>query len=156
MSVELAKKSEKKSIQRFYKANRYSASFIGFDSCYLIKQGEVIIACVIISRCEQPDKSTDKLLACSAGKYQYFLHGLVVAPTFRGQGLATKLLKYALEHYQPIICFAKESLTHLYLTHGFTLVESSAVEQVLLPSLTRRFIGYSAKENSLRAFINHQ
>ena len=45
----LANKADKKSILRFYKDNHYSARFIGYDSCYLIKENDNIIASVIIS-----------------------------------------------------------------------------------------------------------
>jgi hypothetical protein len=55
----LAEKSDKKIIKRFYKLQRYSASYIGLDHCFYICQGQNIIAAMIIS---QMNKSNDQYL----------------------------------------------------------------------------------------------
>lgn len=148
--IGLAKKSDKKSILRFYKTNHYSARFIGFDNCYLIKNNEEIIASVIISRCDVDRESIVNL----ANKSQYFLHALVVAPAYRGAGLASMLIQSVLPRYHPLVCFAQDSLSTLYLKQGFSALESTHIKQVLLPALFNRYCQYLSKESSLTVFSN--
>ena len=49
IKIQSAEKDNKKSIKRFYKANNYSASFMGYDTSYIALHEGEIIACVIIS-----------------------------------------------------------------------------------------------------------
>jgi N-acetylglutamate synthase-like GNAT family acetyltransferase len=107
----LAEKSDKKTIKRFYKLQRYSARYIGLDHCFCISEGPDIIAAMIIS---QINKSND----------QYLLHGLVVDKNFQHQGLALALLDKACTNFTNLVCFADSELSSLYLKANFTQVES--------------------------------
>jgi N-acetylglutamate synthase-like GNAT family acetyltransferase len=107
----LAVKSDKKTLKRFYKLQRYSASYIGLDHCFYISQGQNIIAAMIIS---QINKSNA----------QYLLHGLVVDKNFQHQGLALALLDKACTNFTNLVCFADSELSSLYLKANFTQVES--------------------------------
>ncbi|AAZ25550.1 MULTISPECIES: GNAT family N-acetyltransferase [Colwellia] len=158
----LSKKTDKKAILRFYKDNHYSARFIGFDNCYLIKMGDNIIASVIISqgnKSQQIDTatevtSTDIFQDLSQDKPQYLLHALLVSPDYQKQGYAVQLLKHTITHHQPLICFAHTSLSKLYLENGFTLIADDLLCKFLNPALYNRFQLYLKHKPELKAFIH--
>lgn len=151
MKIVTAQKSDKKSIKRFYKSNRYSAGFMGDDLCFFITEkmpsapentplnpnlNRVIIACVIVS-------------------YQYdtpFLHALVVSEKFRNKGLASKLIRHCTALLQNVYCFSTPKHLTLYEQHGFDLIN----EEQLPLLLKSKYIAYKKhKENlSILAFIH--
>jgi len=158
----LSKKADKKAILRFYRDNHYSARFIGFDNCYFIKVDDKIVASVIISQGNRSQQietaseltSTDTSQDLSQNEPQYLLHALLVAPDYQKLGYAQHLLKYALTHHQPLICFADASLISLYLKNGFTLITDDLLNKLLSPALYNRFQLYSKNKPELKAFIN--
>ena len=158
----LSKKADKKAILRFYRDNHYSARFIGFDSCYLIKVNDNIIASVIISqgnKSQQIDTaseltSTDTSQELSQNKPQYLLHALLVAPDYQKLGYAQHLLKYAITHHQPLVCFVQASLKNLYLNNGFTLITDDLLNKRLTLGLFNRFQQYSKNKPELKVFIH--
>lgn len=175
----LAKRSDKKSILRFYKENNYSARFIGFDSCYLIKAQDKIIASVIISKGNVQQESppaansgeqsavsstiTSKAPVMNSNTHlensitqQYLLHALFVAPHYRKQGHAEALLEHALNYHQKLVCFAKPSLAKLYLNNGFTILKDNLIEPSLPPELFIRFQQYAKHKPGLKVFIHQQ
>ncbi len=135
----LADKSEKKAILRFYKAQHYSARFIGLDSCYVIKKDQHIIASVIISKIQPSNK-------------QNLLHALVVAQAYRGQGLASHLLQYITQQSANLVCFAKAELAPLYSKHGFTALAANQANSVLSSELFKRYQKYQTKQPTLTIF----
>lgn len=133
MAIQTAEKSDKKDIKRFYKDNHYSASFMGNDQCFMIKNNKAqIIACVIVSTISDTP----------------FLHALVVSQNMRGSGLATQLLAHCQLISVHIYCFADLSLNRLYISSQF-----KSIDQGQLPaSLHSRFQRYKQKNNTLSAF----
>ena len=176
----MARKSDKKSILRFYKKYNYSARFIGFDTCYVIKENHNIVASVIISQGPKPSdhlkafanpasntrlksqqENLDKLehvIPLNAAlpepeiKRQYLLHALFIAPHHRHQGYAQTLLKHVLSRYQNLVCFAHLSLSSLYLNNGFSLIENDFLQNSLSPDLLNRLLQYAKKKSELSAF----
>jgi len=122
-------KSDKKAIQRFYKQQKYSASFLGFDHCYLIKSNGTIIASVIISFIESNNQ-------------QAFLHALVVDKKHQKRGIATKLINSIESNYSSIICFANSNMIDFYQKLDFQVTNSELIK----PIIEKRFIRY--KQNS--------
>jgi GNAT superfamily N-acetyltransferase len=150
LTIALASKSDKKDILRFYKANNYSARFIGFDKCYLIKKNQVIIASVIVSKARLDQQES----AERNSKSQYFLHALVVAPTYQKQGLATQLVKHSLTLHSSLVCFSDASLAPLYLKQGFKALSDSLVKNNLTIELFKRFQQYSKHQSGLKVFFH--
>ena len=163
-SVIVAKKADKKSILRFYKANHYPARFIGFDHCYLIKVDDNIIASVIISQGNNSQQlnptsenvSNSSHLDLCQNKPAYFLHALLVAPNYRGLGYAEHLLAHAIMIHQPLVCFAQESLRRFYLNNGFTYIADNLLSQCLSHDLYNRFQQYSKTKAELKAFVHQK
>jgi GNAT superfamily N-acetyltransferase len=150
LTIALANKSDKKDILRFYKVNNYSARFIGFDKCYLIKKNQVIIASVIVSKARLDQQES----AERNSKSQYFLHALVVAPTYQKQGLATQLVKHSLTLHSSLVCFSDASLAPLYLKQGFKALSDSLVKNNLTIELFKRFQQYSKHQSGLKVFFH--
>jgi len=140
-TIQKSTKADKKSILRFYKNQRYSARFIGLDQCYLLFIDKAIIGSVIISQ-------------ISANHRQYFLHALVIDQYYRKQGLAKILLNYVQSRYQPLVCFADESLSPLYLANGFDKLCPAEINTKLTEQLSIRFARYLKKQLRLKVFIN--
>ncbi|TRX56314.1 GNAT family N-acetyltransferase [Thalassomonas sp. M1454] len=132
MKIQLAEKSDKKSIKRFYKNNNYSASFMGNDTCYLMKLNDEIIAAVVISNIDD----------CN------FLHALVVNNKYQHKGLASQLLKHSLVKHSTLYCFADRSLNPLYSANNYIQIDPS----ILPEQLQTRFFCYHKKNNQLSAF----
>ncbi len=158
--VIVAKKNDKKSILRFYKDNHYPARFIGLDRCYLLKVDNNIIASVIISQGNKsqqldPSIASNSELNLQQSKVPYFLHALLVTPKYQRLGYGEYLLKHVMMKHQPLICFAQESLSQLYLNNGFTNITGNVFNQCLPPDLINRFQRYSKKKPDLKAFICH-
>ncbi len=139
MQVLLAKKSDKKAILRFYKAQHYAARFLGFDNCYLIKKDDEIIASVIVSG----------LIASSSVA---FLHALVVDNQHRHQGAATQLLRHALSLHAPLICFAQPALRPLYLSVNMKLMSADNISANLPEHLLTRFNAYQNTQPTLEVY----
>jgi GNAT superfamily N-acetyltransferase len=160
--VIVAKKSDKKSILRFYKENHYPARFIGFDHCYLIKVDDNIIASVISSQGNKSQliqasaehDSNNSYLNLPPNKTPYLLHALLVAPSYRRLGYAEHLLSHAIINHQPLICFAQEFLKKLYLNNGFIHIEDNLFSQCLPADFYSRFQQYSKNKPELRAFVH--
>lgn len=112
--VKLAAKSDKKSVKRFYKSQHYSASFIGFDSTYIVLDNEQIIASAIVSY-------------STSDNNQALLHALVVAKPYQKQGIATELINIIKqqhchnyrEKHSTIVCFTKPELAIFYQALSF-------------------------------------
>jgi len=134
--VQVADKSDKKTIKQFYKQQHYSASFMGFDTVYFIKHNETIVACVIVSQFKQ----------CNS---QYFLHALVVDKHYRNQGFATQLLNSHYIHARQIICFAVKELSMLYINANYYLASSKQLNETNL----LRYQQYQKSKPNLQVFI---
>jgi hypothetical protein len=130
-----ALKQDKKHLLRFYKQQRYSARFIGFDHTYMVKNNHEIIAAVIVS-------------ALTEQSPQFFLHALVVAGSFKKQGIANLLLKHVQQHHNNIICFASPPLAPLYTGRNFTVIN----EEQLSYQLINRFQRYKNTKPCLAIF----
>ncbi|WOH38045.1 GNAT family N-acetyltransferase [Thalassotalea fonticola] len=132
MQIQLANKSDKNSIKRFYKSNHYSASFMGDDQCFYMTSQEEIIASVIISF-----SSTTP-----------FLHALVVNRNYQHQGLATQIVFHCQHRLPNINCFADKTLTKFYQKLGFECINSNNLPDCL----QSRFYSYQRNNNTLNAF----
>ena len=132
MHIQIATKADKSAIKRFYKNNRYSASFMGDDQCFYITHYEAIVACVIVSYSTTTP----------------FLHALVVQKNQQKNGLARQLVAKCQQQFNDIICFADKDLTEFYLKLGF--VKSNANR--LPANLLDRFQIYSNKNNLLQCY----
>ena len=144
MNIATAEKSNKKAILRFYKSQNYSASFLGYDQCYFICDKQIIIAAMIVSKI--------------AAKHQhYFLHALVVDNQYQRQGLASQLLRHALQITQPLICFANESLSSFYMQNNMLKLTHDQIVKKLPEHLFLRFERYRKKQLQLKVFmsLNH-
>lgn len=126
---------------RFYKSQRYSARFLGGDSCYLIKKGNEVIASVIVSTVEPMSE-------------QCLLHALVVDVKYRHQGLANLLVKCCLQRHADLVCFCQPKLTQLYIMLGFTLLSKQDIDTKLCGHLLARFRRYQIKQPALEALIS--
>lgn len=141
MIFTLANKSDKKAILRFYKSQHYSASFLGGDSCYLLKENEQIIASVIISTIEK-------------NITYHFLHALVVHSCHQNKGIATALLKYVLFFHPHTLCFADRAMANFYQKSAMW-PESKRAELLLPEHLKLRLAAYRKKHPQLQVF-RHQ
>ena len=133
---QLAEKSQKKDIQRFYRQHNYSAGFMGLDSCYLVKANKQIIACVIHSQLFEKNS-------------QDLLHALLVSPNFRQQKIASRLINYSCTFHGHTVCFAEQTLAPLYLSLAF---KPGKVEQ-LTTALANRYQQYLKSKPKLTIFI---
>ncbi|MDT0604784.1 GNAT family N-acetyltransferase [Thalassotalea castellviae] len=141
MKITKAEKSDKKALLHFYKAQHYSASFLGHDQCYFVKKNNTIIAAVMVSKIAEQFR-------------HYFLHALVVDEKFQHQGIASLLLNHANKRHQPLICFANNSLETLYTHNDFEKLSVLEYETVIPQHLLLRFIGYKNKQSQLQVFIS--
>lgn len=145
LKVIKATKDNKKEILRFYKSEHYSARFIGHDQSYFIKEHDTIIANVIFS-------------GGIEAKNSVLLHGLIVAQTYRSQGIASLLLKESIiqtlanSHIDTIICFAEISLKRFYLARQFTEFDITHSDKFALHSFLTRFLSYKKKQHNLCCF----
>jgi len=135
-TVVTAKKQDKKAIKRFYKQQKYSANFIGFDHCYFIKSSDTIIGSVIISFIESNNQ-------------QAFLHALVIDKQFQKQGLATQLVKNIECNYSSVTCFSNSNMASFYQKLGFQVTNSKTIS----PIIEKRFIQYRRTKPKLLRFI---
>ena len=147
LSLRQATKQDKAKIKRFYKRQRYSASFMGRDCCFIVEDSQLastdnIVAAVIIS-------------CINTNNEQALLHALVVDKTLRSQGIASGLLNTCLQHHEQVVCFADESLTKLYCQNRFTKLSESEHHHYLTPTIKERFSLYKKKQPSLTAFYYH-
>ena len=162
-AVEKAARTDKKDIMRFYKTQRYAASYIGQDQCYFIKVNNEIIACVMVSAGQE------------SGEF-WLLHALVTDKAYRSKGFASLLLRAimaetktelqqanpvntvdknesSLPTYSKIICFADKVLQPLYLSNKF--INYNAVEDIAqLPNeFQQRLSRYREKHSNLCCYL---
>ena len=135
-SLHTAEKSDKKAIKRFYKQQKYSASFIGFDHCYFIKHHNQIVACVIISFIRE-------------NHLQALLHALVVDKNYQGLGLAKQLIFNIDCHYKSLVCLADKTLTLFYQKLGFKHSTPNQINE----DIEQRYLQYVQKNKTLLRFI---
>ncbi len=143
MNFFIAARSDKKSIQQFYKAQKHSASLKGLDQVFLAKRDNTIVAALIISQIESSNT-------------QYLLHGLVVDSNVRGQGIAKKLHHFSTQSLieqrhkalDTIVCFANKSLSKLYCTLGYCVKPPEELNNTLLP----RYTAYQKHQHGLVIF----
>lgn len=135
--ITTAKKSDKKALLRFYKSQRYAASFLGYDFAYFIQNDNEIVASVIVSQLfkEHP---------------QYFMHALVVDINHQQQGLAVQLIRHCQQQYSSLVCFASSRLTSLYLNNNFKMARCNSLTE----QLSVRFNAYKKKQPELKIFIH--
>jgi len=131
-------KEDKKSILRFYKNYDYSASFMGYDHTYWVKQGDKVIGSVILSYI---DKTNSYAL----------LHALFIDPKYRHQQLALRLLQYVALEHNKIICFADISLDSFYKQAQFTelLLES------IPDCMQAKFMAYQKRNKQLTVYTRN-
>jgi len=136
VKIHTAVKSDKKIIKQFYKRQHYSASFMGLDTVYFIKDKEIVIASVIISQFETHNS-------------QHFLHALVVDKQYQNQGLASQLLNFSpLNEYQ-ITCFAIQEMHKLYINAGYQQICSKQLNELNF----LRYQQYKKFKSNLQVFI---
>ena len=129
-------KENKKLLKRFYKANHYSASFMGLDHTYVVSLNNTIIGCVILSYLDKTNTIA-------------FLHALFISPIHRHKGYAHCLIEYACKHHEQIICFADSSLDQLYTKSKFIEGSIEKLPAVIL----KRFTTYLSKHKNLRIYF---
>jgi GNAT superfamily N-acetyltransferase len=149
-SVVKATKADNKAIKRFYKTQRYSASYIGQDHCYLVKNQSIIIASAIISAGQEN------------GDY-WLLHGLVTDQEYRGLKIASSIIRKIIDQgnhtqdkgYTNIICFADSELRPFYLANRF--ISYNAINELnKLPlEFKQRLVRYQEKHKNLQCFLYH-
>ncbi len=120
-----ALRSDKRSIKRFYKEHGYSASFMGFDTAYLIKLDDHIIASVIVSYITDNNN-------------QALLHGLFVHKDYRNQHYASLLIQHAKQKHLSMVCFVDKALMPFYGRLGFNLINNN--NQISSVNLERLYI----------------
>ena len=135
MQFRFACKTDKAKIKHFYKQQRYSAGFKGFDKTLLVIEKDIIIAAAIVSKIEQQN-------------HQYLLHGLLVAKQYQGMDIASNILSRLTSHFTPLFCFAERSLQSLYLKNGGKLVDLDT----LSGTLQTRFNTYHKHSRDLCIF----
>lgn len=165
---------DKKAIKAFYKNERYSAKFKGFDLAYgafsagvksdinddkngalcqvdtTKKKEQNLLATVIISQLHQDNT-------------QALLHGLVTAASARGKGIASRLLSFAIGDIKKressqstvgidsIVCFSDPKLANFYLGNQFTLVNADD-QRILTPLIEARLLAYQKHQPNLSVF----
>ena len=152
-SIQLSLCAHKPSLKHFYRSQRYSAKFKGYDQAFTITDSateqrnsqtlannQQIIAAVMISQLQLTHS-------------QALLHALVVEKLRQKHGLAKQLLNYSLNQctlpVAQIVCFANVSLAKLYLACGFVL----GTEAELTSLLQERYISYRKHQPELKIFI---
>ncbi|TKB45122.1 GNAT family N-acetyltransferase [Thalassotalea mangrovi] len=135
-SIETANKSDKKSIQRFYKQQSYSARFLGADVTYLVRENREIIASAIVS---------------FQNSYP-FLHALVVDKNFQGRGIAKTLLAKAKVHHPQLYCFCKNDLASFYQKKQFVIIDDASLPE----ELRQRYLAYGKKQQLVAMYYNNQ
>lgn len=129
------KKEDKKTTLRFYKAQGYSASFMGYDYTYWVKQDDNIVGSVIFSY-------INKNNTCA------LLHALYIDPNYRFNNLATHLIDYAANIHNHMICFADISLDMFYKKSSF--IESP--QNNLPECFNNKFIAYQQRNKKLKVY----
>ncbi|MCH2055633.1 MAG: GNAT family N-acetyltransferase [Thalassotalea sp.] len=165
---------DKKAIKAFYKNERYSAKFKGFDLAYgafsagaksdvnhdesrildsadtTAQQELALVASVIISQLHQDNT-------------QALLHGLVTASSARGKGIASRLISFAIRDIKKresspsivginsIVCFSDPKLANFYLGNQFTLVNADD-QGILTSSIEARLLAYQKYQPNLSVF----
>lgn len=119
--------------EKFYQQQRYHASFMGNDNCFVAKLNNDIVGAVIVSTINQ----------------HHLLHALVVRPAQRRQGIASQLAKQCISNNTPLYCFADKSLKSFYLRLSFKQLEICQLPH----ALAKRYSSYSKKNKSLLAFV---
>lgn len=128
-----------KSIKRFYKSHRYSASLMGYDHVYQVKKNETIIACAIVSYQNKDN-------------HQSLLHALVVDSKYQKQGIASKLIHYICQQHKHIVCFCQSSLVQLYLKSQFTRCAMNALTLVN----QKRLLRYQTTKDLVSCLYNNK
>ncbi len=129
-------KEDKKSIKHFYKRERYSASFMGYDHCYTATYNNEIIGSVILSYINKTNKYA-------------LLHALYVSPLYRNNGYANELINHACNVHKHVVCFADKSLDGFYKNNGFINTSSDGIPLYL----QQRFNRYTIKNCHLKVYI---
>lgn len=136
MILNKSTRKDKKSIKKFYKGEHYSASFMGYDHCYTATYNNEIIGSVILSYVNKINEYA-------------LLHALYISPLYRNNGYANKLINYACNEHNNILCFADKSLDGFYKKNGFT--EAKPID---IPFYwQQRFNHYSIKNTNLTIYI---
>lgn len=130
-------KSDKRKLQRFYKSQKYSASFMGYDHFYLLTIDEEILGAVMISYLSQTNKYG-------------LIHALVVSQNYQHKGYASELIKKIKSEHSDIICFADYKLSKLYTGVGLHIELPKNIPNYL----TERYKSYKLKNESLAIFMN--
>lgn len=133
MTISLLTKVDKKNVLRFYKQERYSARFIGHDTCFIFTNKQsLIIASVIVSTIDNEN----------------FLHALVTQKDKQGIGIGSQLLKHCKANYDHLMCFADTELSAFYDSHDFHRSDKSSLNEALL----KRWLSYQKKNPHLSIF----
>lgn len=115
-----ATKADKKRIQRFYHQQHYSASFVGYDECYIIEE-----ECFELEGIEHHNKIIAAAIVSMSHhtNQQPWLHGLVVNAHHQRQGIASVLMRHITACYTELVCFASPELIPFYQPLGFYPIE---------------------------------
>ena len=145
ITVITAQQSDKKNIKRFYKNNHYAASYMGYDSCYIIKIDNNIVASVIVSYIVNENS-------------QALLHALFVDESYRKNKLASLLIQKAQQEHSSIVCFAHKKLIGFYQKLDFIPIETFQTKEAQLLSSTNlaKLSQYQRYNTQLTAYIYHK
>lgn len=144
ITIRLAKKADKRQIKNFYKTNKYSASFMGYDTSYIALADNRIIACVILSY-------------ISKNNNQALLHALYVENNYRIQGIAKELVSYAKREHKSVACFALNTTSDFYYTLNFNQIQKDMTDLTttgLLSTINiEKYVQYKKHIPNLSAFV---
>lgn len=136
-TIKKGAKYDKKDLQRFYKNQNYSSSFMGYDHFYILALDEKIIGAVMVSYLKKTNKYG-------------LMHALVISKNHQNKGYAKALIQKLQSEHPYIICFANIKLSGLY--EGFGLQRESSIS---IPNyLAERFESYYQKDKQLTIFKN--
>ncbi|WP_448213449.1 GNAT family N-acetyltransferase [Colwellia sp. MEBiC06753] len=131
---------DKRVLKQFYKAQQYSAKFKGFDHAFTASKNDQVIAACIYSQLVMENT-------------QLLLHALVVDNSFRGQGVASKLITFSQQtlpkHFDQIVCFSQPYLNSFYQSNAFAM----ATTEQLAPFLAERYNAYLKNQKDLQVFL---
>ena len=147
-TVVKATKADKKDILRSYKNQRYSASYIGQDHCYIVKINNHIIASAIVSGGQISDNF-------------WLLHALVTDRAEQGKSIASLILQTIINdenentkvRYEKIICFVDSELQQFYIKNHFSKYNTKGEISNLPVEFKQRLTRYREKQHNLHCYL---
>lgn len=139
IDIQFSLAQDKAAVKRFYKAQHYPGKYKGYDQVFIGEQMGNIIATAMFSQLNVENK-------------QALMHGVVVNKASHKQGIASKLIRYALPQLgsgiTEVVCFSAPNLSALYLPLGFKQVNENSLNDLLL----KRYQAYQKHQADLAIF----